>query len=84
MSNDRVGKALERVAAECVDEVMEAVGLGNDTNDACALVLEERLGPLLRAGQAMRDGVIGGSGGLKRIQLAREYDAAFAALERET
>jgi hypothetical protein len=48
---------LERVAQECVGKVLDAYGLGNSTNDACARVLEERLGPLLRAGLAARTSI---------------------------
>jgi len=55
MTTDRLGKLLEKVALECVGEVLDAYGLGHSTNEACERVLEARLGPLLRAGQAMRD-----------------------------
>jgi hypothetical protein len=46
MSDDRIGKLLERVALEIHELVLDSAA-GNET------VLEERLGPLLRAGQEM-------------------------------
>jgi hypothetical protein len=65
---DRVGKALERVAREMTEQiringtVFIQGGLENwnppapgKVAELSAALLEERLGPLLRAGQAMRD-----------------------------
>lgn len=71
---------LADVAREVFSESLNSPELIQKTIPA---VLERRLLPLLNAGEAMRDGVIGGSGGLKRIQLANEYDAAKTAAMKE-
>ena len=57
MTTDRVGKVLEQVAQQivfcnCADE---GPALKRCEHVSLASALEERLGPLLRAGQAMRD-----------------------------
>jgi hypothetical protein len=86
MSVDRVGKVLERVAREQREKVGDFLE-GEESGEEDALVendllsvLEERLGPLLRAGQAMRE-IVGappyGS------YWGANWDAALAALERE-
>ena len=74
-TTDRVSKVLERVALECMREANEAVSWGGSVNAACRRVLESRLGPLLRAGQAMSKELT--------FSNACEWDACLAALERE-
>jgi len=49
--SDQIGKLLERVAREA----FKPTGYSFSCWEEVAKVLEERLGPLLRAGQAMRD-----------------------------
>ena len=55
MHTDRVGKVLERVALEISDCLVVAESGGQLERDIIAEVLAQRIGPLLRAGQAMRD-----------------------------
>jgi hypothetical protein len=72
----RIEELLERVAAELDDFHAEIT-----FEKQILAVLRRELLPLLKAGQEMRDGVIGASGGLKRIQLARAWDAALGGSE---
>ena len=76
---DRVGKVLEKVNRELCESLVFAEGRGDSERDIIAQVLEERLGPLLRAGQAMSESI--GTG--RCAVAANEWDAALAALERE-
>ena len=89
MSGERVGKVLAQVSrAAC----LAGIGLrGATQEERVREVLEERLGPLLRAGQAMRDEVSGGigDGGYEELRSMIHHepvvawDAALAALDRE-
>lgn len=76
MTTDRVGKVLEKVAHEAAEPLGGAY-LGIQA------VLEERLGPLLRAGQAMRDwdATDSAHNGNECIH-GKAWDAALDALER--
>lgn len=63
MTDDRIGKVLERVAQEIVfcNCATEGPALKRCEHVSLAAALEERLGPLLRAGQAMRNELSGAS-----------------------
>ena len=105
MSGERVGKLLERVARELASGTYREL-LGHNANselgvqletreEAFQRVLEERLGPLLRAADAMQQKIQGTFCGChdsndegwhgKRcvVPEADKFRAALAALERE-
>jgi hypothetical protein len=79
MTTDKIGKVLERVAREA----FEPTGYSFSCWEEVAKVLEERLGPLLRAGQAMRgDDVLGEPKFWNEVgRQMHEWDAALAILE---
>jgi uncharacterized protein YecT (DUF1311 family) len=77
MTEDRVGKVLERVSQRAWDEIRTH---NNEVADI-QRVLEETVGPLLRAGQAMRDLILSPGWQAEMAKLDKAYDAALAALE---
>jgi hypothetical protein len=76
MVEDRVGKVLERVAREISDCLVVAESGGQLERDIIAEVLAQRIAPLLRAGQAMRD-----KGDWDMKAEDADWDAALATLE---
>jgi len=80
---DRIGKLLERVAREIVhcNCAEQGPALKRCEHVSLASALEERLAPLLRAGQAMRERL----GCIPTFSEDRaaihDYDAALATLE---
>jgi hypothetical protein len=86
---DRIGKLLEKVARDLFTTAT-VYGIDADLH----MALEEKLGPLLRAGQAMRYAALGhghwdstmqhGAGCplcIERRKVNEVYDAALATLE---
>jgi hypothetical protein len=77
--HDRVGKLLERVAQE-----ISRTSVGDELLTTTVVkVLEVRLGPLLRAGQAMYDEDFGRDDFDGMFIAYRKWDEALAALEGE-
>ena len=79
MSDDRIDKLLERVAQQIMfcNCATEGPALKRCEHVSLAAALEERLGPLLRAGQALCDGAIMPEG----FENAEAWTRALAALE---
>ena len=82
MTTDRVGKVLDKFNRELRESLVFAEGGGDLERDIIAQLLESRIAPLLRAGQAMRDVWIGDDTNPNcPVECNADWDAALATLE---